>query len=251
MANADAPTDARASRTPPLAAALKDAVLSGLVAFGLFFFMIGLRTEQGSTGALEITTRFQTFAILVAAVFVGSFLRTLIFGRGAIPLGRAVPPSVARLFDGASRFAGPALLIFALLVPVLFYQNRYLLDLGILVLTYVMLGWGLNIVVGLAGLLDLGYVAFYAVGAYSYALLSTQYGLGFWSVLPLAGMLAATFGLVLGFPVSRLGGAARGRDGVQGTGDQSDQHQAHRLRDRRHVRRICGLVLCRQAALHQ
>jgi branched-chain amino acid transport system permease protein len=185
---------------------LKDAVLSGFVAFGLFFFMIGLRTEQGSTGALEITTRFQTFAILVAAVFVGSFLRTLIFGRAALPLGRAVPPSVARLFDGASRFAGPALLIFALLVPVLFYQNRYLLDLGILVLTYVMLGWGLNIVVGLAGLLDLGYVAFYAVGAYSYALLATHFHLSFWICLPLAGILAAFWGILLGFPVLRLRG---------------------------------------------
>jgi len=206
MVNADVTTDARASRTPPLAAALKDAVLSGLVAFGLFFFMIGLRTEQGSTGALEITTRFQTFAILVAAVFVGSFLRTLIFGRGAIPLGRAIPPSVVRLFDGASRFAGPALLIFALLVPVLFYQNRYLLDLGILVLTYVMLGWGLNIVVGLAGLLDLGYVAFYAVGAYSYALLATHFHLSFWICLPLAGILAAFWGILLGFPVLRLRG---------------------------------------------
>src|SRR4051795_4980398 len=206
MANADVTTDARASRTPPLTAALKDAVLSGLVAFGLFFFMIGLRTEQGSTGALEITTRFQTFAILVAAVFVGSFLRTLIFGRGAIPLGRAIPPSVVRLFDGASRFAGPALLIFALLVPVLFYQNRYLLDLGILVLTYVMLGWGLNIVVGLAGLLDLGYVAFYAVGAYSYALLATHFHLSFWICLPLAGILAAFWGILLGFPVLRLRG---------------------------------------------
>ena len=64
MANADVTTGARPSRTLPLAAALKDAVLSGAVAFGLFFFMIGLRTEQGSTGALEITTRFQTFAIL-------------------------------------------------------------------------------------------------------------------------------------------------------------------------------------------
>ena len=205
MANA-APTAAPASRTPPLAAALKDAVLSGAVAFGLFFFMIGLRTEQGSTGALEITTRFQTFAILVAAVVAGSFLRTLIFGRGAIPLGRAVPPSVARLFGGASRFAGPALLIFALLVPVLFYQNRYLLDLGILVLTYVMLGWGLNIVVGLAGLLDLGYVAFYAVGAYSYALLATHFHLSFWICLPLAGILAAFWGILLGFPVLRLRG---------------------------------------------
>jgi branched-chain amino acid transport system permease protein len=206
MANADVTTDARPSRTLPLAAALKDAVLSGAVAFGLFFFMIGLRTEQGSTGALEIATRFQTFAILVAAVFVGSFLRTLIFGRGVIPLGRAVPPTVTRLFDGVSRFAGPALLIFALLVPVLFYQNRYLLDLGILVLTYVMLGWGLNIVVGLAGLLDLGYVAFYAVGAYSYALLATHFHLSFWICLPLAGILAAFWGILLGFPVLRLRG---------------------------------------------
>ena len=106
----------------------------------------------------------------------------------------------------AGRFAAPALLIFALLVPVLFYHNRYMLDLGILVLTYVMLGWGLNIVVGLAGLLDLGYVAFYAVGAYSYALLATHFDLSFWICLPLAGILAAFWGVLLGFPVLRLRG---------------------------------------------
>ena len=64
-----------------------------------------------------------------------------------------------------------------------------------------MLGWGLNIVVGLAGLLDLGYVAFYAVGAYSYALLATTFGLSFWICLPLAGILAALWGVMLGFPV--------------------------------------------------
>ena len=69
-----------------------------------------------------------------------------------------------------------------------------------------MLGWGLNIVVGLAGLLDLGYVAFYAVGAYSYALLSTTFGLSFWICLPLAGILAAMWGVILGFPVLRLRG---------------------------------------------
>ncbi|WP_048862721.1 high-affinity branched-chain amino acid ABC transporter permease LivM, partial [Acidisphaera rubrifaciens] len=79
-------------------------------------------------------------------------------------------------------------------------------DLGTLVLTYVMLGWGLNIVVGLAGLLDLGYVAFYAVGAYGYALIALHTGLGFWSCLPLAGLLAAFCGLLLGFPVLRLRG---------------------------------------------
>jgi len=91
-------------------------------------------------------------------------------------------------------------------VPVLFYRDRYLLDLGILVLTYVMLGWGLNIVVGLAGLLDLGYVAFYAVGAYSYALLAQHFELSFWLCLPLAGILAAFWGILLGFPVLRLRG---------------------------------------------
>ena len=91
-------------------------------------------------------------------------------------------------------------------MPVIFYDQRYILDLGILVLTYVMLGWGLNVVVGLAGLLDLGYVAFYAVGAYSYALLATNFGLSFWICLPLAGILAAFWGVMLGFPVLRLRG---------------------------------------------
>jgi branched-chain amino acid transport system permease protein len=192
------------ARNLPLA--LKDATLSGLIAFGLFFFMIGIRTETGPTGALEIIPRLQIFAVIVAAVFAGSFLRTLFFGRAPIPFGRMLPPQTAGLIDAASRYAAPALLIFALLVPVLFYSNRYILDLGILVLTYVMLGWGLNIVVGLAGLLDLGYVAFYAVGAYSYALLATHFQLSFWICLPLAGILAAFWGILLGFPVLRLRG---------------------------------------------
>jgi branched-chain amino acid transport system permease protein len=69
-----------------------------------------------------------------------------------------------------------------------------------------MLGWGLNIVVGLAGLLDLGYVAFYAVGAYSYALLAKTFGFSFWILLPLAGILASFWGILLGFPVLRLRG---------------------------------------------
>jgi branched-chain amino acid transport system permease protein len=73
-------------------------------------------------------------------------------------------------------------------------------------MTYIMLGWGLNVVVGLAGLLDLGYVAFYAVGAYSFALLAINFGLSFWICLPLAGILAAFWGLLLGFPVLRLRG---------------------------------------------
>jgi branched-chain amino acid transport system permease protein len=139
-------------------------------------------------------------------VFVGSLARVLIFGNGSIVLRVAPPVWITQRLNWAGQFAGAALLVFAVAVPFLFYNNRYLLDLGILVLTYVMLGWGLNIVVGLAGLLDLGYVAFYAVGAYSYALLAQYFGLSFWICLPLAGILAAFWGVLLGFPVLRLRG---------------------------------------------
>ncbi|HHH40084.1 MAG TPA: high-affinity branched-chain amino acid ABC transporter permease LivM, partial [Sedimenticola sp.] len=97
-----------------------------------------------------------------------------------------------------------AVLVFALSFPWLF--STYQTNIMVTALMYVMLGLGLNIVVGIAGLLDLGYVAFYAVGAYSYALLNLHFGLGFWTVLPIGALLAATFGVVLGFPVLRLRG---------------------------------------------
>ncbi len=94
--------------------------------------------------------------------------------------------------------------IFIFIFPFIF--SSYQTQIMITALMYVMLGLGLNIVVGLAGLLDLGYVAFYAVGAYCYALLNHHFGLSFWMALPLSGALAATFGILLGFPVLRLRG---------------------------------------------
>ncbi len=97
-----------------------------------------------------------------------------------------------------------AVLLFALIFPYIF--STYQTNIMVTALMYVMLGLGLNIVVGLAGLLDLGYVAFYAVGAYSYALLNLHFGLGFWTVLPIGALLAAVFGIALGFPVLRLRG---------------------------------------------
>ncbi|HEX5091778.1 MAG TPA: high-affinity branched-chain amino acid ABC transporter permease LivM [Burkholderiales bacterium] len=103
-------------------------------------------------------------------------------------------------------WAGPLLLGFAVALPFFPWTDRRLLDVATLVVTYIMLGWGLNIVVGLAGLLDLGYVAFYAVGAYSYALLALHFDLGFWICLPFAGIMAAFAGILLGFPVLRLRG---------------------------------------------
>ncbi|KPK07990.1 MAG: ABC transporter permease [Betaproteobacteria bacterium SG8_39] len=111
----------------------------------------------------------------------------------------------ARIQEWA-RLVGPLLLGVAVVLPFLPGIDRRLLDIAVLVVTYIMLGWGLNIVVGLAGLLDLGYVAFYAVGAYSYALLALYFDLGFWTCLPLAGIMSAFAGILLGFPVLRLRG---------------------------------------------
>ncbi|AND90839.1 branched-chain amino acid transport system permease protein [Bradyrhizobium diazoefficiens] len=196
-----------ASRTAGITYILKKSLLSALVALVLFSLMVGVRTEAGSDGQLTYWTRFGEVAALVAAVFGGSIVIELLRQwLGPTGAEKLVPPAVHRGMSFVGRYLAPALLIFTLLVPVIFYNQRYILDLAILVLTYVMLGWGLNVVVGLAGLLDLGYVAFYAVGAYSYGLLATNFGWSFWICLPLAGILAAFWGVLLGFPVLRLRG---------------------------------------------
>jgi branched-chain amino acid transport system permease protein len=112
----------------------------------------------------------------------------------------------SQFYQRINRQFALVLIVAAVAMPFMPFADRRLVDVATLVLTYIMLGWGLNIVVGLAGLLDLGYVAFYAVGAYSYAMLSVNYGFSFWLALPVAGALAATFGVILGFPVLRLRG---------------------------------------------
>ncbi len=94
--------------------------------------------------------------------------------------------------------------VFVVAFPFTF--SIYQTNIMITALIYIVIAMGLNIVVGLAGLLDLGYVAFYAVGAYAYALLNHHYGLGFWSVLPVGAAMGALFGILLGFPVLRLRG---------------------------------------------
>jgi len=179
--------------------AVRDAGLSALIALGLFAPLIGLVTENGDNG-LVLRARPIAVAVVVGLVFLGRLL--MLTRRRAITVPTLAGPSPAMLRAGSA--VAPVLLMVALLLPL--GGSRYYVDLATLVLTYIMLGWGLNVVVGLAGLLDLGYVAFYAVGAYSYALLATNFGLGFWTCLPLAGILAAFWGVLLGFPVLRLRG---------------------------------------------
>jgi branched-chain amino acid transport system permease protein len=195
---------------------LKDAAAGGAIALALFGVLIGMKAEvaSGLGGQLGIEYRWAAVAIAVAIVFGGRLLLNLFVWKADKPVtetAKGFLPS-ARPLAKLGKFAMPVFLILAVVLPFLLMSaygsrgSRQYLDLAILVTTYVMLGWGLNIVVGLAGLLDLGYVAFYAVGAYSYALLAQYFGFSFWICLPLAGILAAFWGIILGFPVLRLRG---------------------------------------------
>ncbi|MCC0016926.1 MAG: high-affinity branched-chain amino acid ABC transporter permease LivM [Rhodobiaceae bacterium] len=193
------------------ASAFKDALLAGIVALVLAAPVMGFGTSvSGSDIVLE--PRWWLVAAAGAVVFAGRLLLRLALGDGtASPIGvkwfrRAGGRPIGHGESGLAKVIAPLALLGALAFPFLPFTDRYILDLAILVVTYVMLGWGLNIVVGLAGLLDLGYVAFYAVGAYSFALLAQHFDIGFWFALPIAGLLAACWGIILGFPVLRLRG---------------------------------------------
>ncbi|MBF6615983.1 high-affinity branched-chain amino acid ABC transporter permease LivM [Pollutimonas thiosulfatoxidans] len=137
----------------------------------------------------------------MAIVFVFQMLRP--FLARLLKLG-GKKRSLPVLTDPARRGLIFLLVAIALVWP--FFTGRAQVDIATLVLIYIMLGLGLNIVVGFAGLLDLGFVGFYAVGAYTYALLYHWAGWGFWEALPFAGGMAALFGFLLGFPVLRLRG---------------------------------------------
>jgi branched-chain amino acid transport system permease protein len=94
------------------------------------------------------------------------------------------------------------LLLVAAILP--FLANNYWLDVATLALFYIVLAQGLNVVVGFAGLLDLGYAAFFAVGAYTTGILMTVYGWSFWLTLPVSIALAAVVGVIIGAPTLRL-----------------------------------------------
>jgi branched-chain amino acid transport system permease protein len=198
-----------------IAHAFKDAGFWALVAFGLFLPLIGFRAVQDIHNELTLETRWPLLLAFVAVVATGRLVHNLVIAPWQQRRGRRVTAR-AGVAHRPSRLTGvlaPCGLGFALAYPAIAVwlvgaggAVKWIDNFGIQILIYVMLGFGLNIVVGLAGLLDLGYVAFYAVGAYSYALLAQNFGFSFFMLLPLAGILAAFWGLMLGFPVLRLRG---------------------------------------------
>lgn len=203
MAN-DAPLSA--GRVDPVRA-VREAGFTALVSAAILLPFIALVTVQDMDHKLILETRWPLYFEMIGAIFVLRLIALLTFsGSKEKGAGLTLPATVQKA-------AGPAFILFLVAVPPLVYYvagagniAKYVDNYGIQILIYIMLGWGLNVVVGLAGLLDLGYVAFYAVGAYSYALLAKTFGFSFWVLLPMAGIFAATWGIILGFPVLRLRG---------------------------------------------
>ena len=226
--------EARGGQHQPigLLAAIWDSCKAALLALGLCIPIVLLRTDQDFSNQLILEPRVGLTLTLVGIAFAARLVWLLAANwtarrptpvmRVPILAGMSVSPEAARRFAIGGLiflFAYPMLSL-ALVGPA--GSIKWIDNFGIQILIYVMLGWGLNIVVGLAGLLDLGYVAFYAVGAYSYALLASNDVVkdfmaemigpwfwpawGFWLCLPVAGILAAFWGIILGFPVLRLRG---------------------------------------------
>lgn len=189
------------------------ACIASLVLLVLSFWLLGFKLETDGSRLLVVSRLDVSLAWLLGGatlVFWFQMLRGQIaklfqasisgFSVGFNKLVLPSPEEAPKLYN----LTAVLVLLFAVSWP--FMASRGAIDLATLTLIYIMLGLGLNVVVGLAGLLDLGYVGFYAVGAYSYALLNTYFGLSFWECLPIAGLMAATFGFLLGFPVLRLRG---------------------------------------------
>ncbi|MGJ0637042.1 high-affinity branched-chain amino acid ABC transporter permease LivM [Xenorhabdus bovienii] len=184
-----------------------NAIIATVTLFILAAFMMGMQLSlQGTKLVVQRAdeVRWMWISIGCAIVFLFQLCRPMIQ-----QTVQKIPSKSWKLadLDGSTRkqqLLGVLIVAAAIIWP--FVVSRGSVDIATLTLIYVMLGLGLNVVVGLSGLLVLGYAGFYAIGAYTYALLNHYYGLGFWQSLPLAGLTAALFGLLLGFPVLRLRG---------------------------------------------
>ena len=182
------------------------------VSIWFMFLTFPIMVIRVNTIENEVQWRWKNMLVVGVGSFVLSFVWRYMLKRkeAGIKLSEAGLPvkiPISRRIFKEPKFYIPGLTItavFAMVFPFVF--SLYQINIMTTALIYVVISLGLNIVVGLAGLLDLGYVAFYAVGAYTYALLNYHFGLGFWSALPIGAAMGTLFGVLLGFPVLRLRG---------------------------------------------
>ncbi|MFP4474580.1 MAG: ABC transporter permease subunit [Desulfatibacillaceae bacterium] len=197
-----------AQSKPTFAGELKQSTVAALWFMFLTFPLMVIRVDPIDK---EVFWRWERLAIIgVGSFFLSILWRYLIrrkeMGKKAASEGREKKPLISRLRE-ERRISVPfvgGVVVLAIVYPMI--SGMYEVNIMTSALIFLACGLGLNIVVGLAGLLDLGYVAFYAVGAYTYALLNMHFGINFWVALPIGALMGTLFGVMLGFPVLRLRG---------------------------------------------
>lgn len=175
---------------------IKDTLITGIIAFLVFGPITGVLLK-----GFEIELAMMRPILLTLVVMAGRLLFLI------TPYRKNTQVRAHTLVKPPSKHHHWLLLLAIVIgLGASVFMGKYWLTVSISILIYILLGLGLNIVVGLAGLLDLGFVAFYAVGAYTYALGSLYWDIGFWTAIPLGMLIAATLGAVLAFPVLRMHG---------------------------------------------
>lgn len=189
---------------------LKQSIITSL---WFMFLTFPIMVARVNTIENTVEWRWMNLAYVGVGVFILSYVWRWALARKEAKQYEAPSTETAKKQSWLSRameepaVARPALAaLFALSVAMPLLVTTYQTNIFISFLLYVVLGLGLNIIVGVAGLLFLGHAAFYAIGAYSYALLNHYFGIGFWVALPLGGLFACLGGIMLAFPVLRLRG---------------------------------------------
>lgn len=185
---------------------LSESIKSFVTALWFMLFTLPLVVVKVNTIQKTIIWRWNYVVILGICTFFLSFLWRYFLKRRDAMAGAEKKQINLALFH-EPRYMYPAMAVaFVVFAVFPFFGSLYQVTVLSMALIYVMLGVGLNVVVGLGGLLNLGYVAFYMVGAYTYALLNVNFGFGFWISLPIAALVSTLFGLLLALPVLRLRG---------------------------------------------
>jgi branched-chain amino acid transport system permease protein len=181
--------------------------LKKLVVYGFFLAILLIPMLGFKSTTFEPGRAFKTLGVFMA-ILVLNFCVKIVRSRKAKDAGVQKTSLTERIGEQINRFPKiytlGGLLAAAAIFPM--FADNYMIDVGITCLIYVCLGLGLNIVVGLCGLLDLGYIAFYAVGAYTYSLLNLTYGVSFWAALPLGVVLGMVVGCIIGYPTLKMRG---------------------------------------------
>lgn len=182
-----------------------------LVSVWFMFLTFPIMVIRVNTIDQTIIWRWENMGLVGCGAFVLSFvwrwaLKRKEMGQAAAKNPASFKSPLTEILDNRLLMSLGALVVLAIFLVMPWMVSTYKTNILISFLIYVVLGLGLNIIVGVAGLLFLGHAAFYAIGAYSYALLSQYFGVGFWVALPLGGIIAALAGVALAFPVLRLRG---------------------------------------------